>query len=591
MSASRIDRFTDRWPAAPPVYLTNLDKCRPAEALSREARRGHWRTLAYETDGSSGVMLIAGPETAAPEITYPLQASGWHAVSVGMYVMPGATVKVPVRLSGDPAFSILTLPQLELGWTTHTAAQEQIWEQFWKVADLTDQQVVLGQVSWRVTSGDEPGSLQGLDAAIAYIKLVPLSEAEVGAVKADRSRIDTRRLFAHNDAHGPHWLYRLTDADGIRRELEPYRDTDFSRIYWEGGHGDLLHYFTKIGQLPTSDGAEDFGRQGDRRVAESWRIFRDQGVDPFAVAIDHAHEIGLELHAGYRVAGFHQPPPLPSRTDDTGFYRRHPELRGIDRNGDPTPRIAYTYPETREFVVSVLREMAGYPINGICLMYNRRLPLVEYEPPLVEGFKTEYGEDPRRLDEKDPRWLAYRTRILTQFMREVREAMDAAAREQGRSKPIEVSAIVMGLDEENLFNGIDVRTWVNEGLVDTLIPYSSHPNWGSNAESWTEPRDIAYWVGLTAGTSCRLAPNIMPRHLSSEAYRRRAASLYDAGVENLYFWDTVPYHPGSWDGLRRLGHREEIEAWTKAGEPSLATPHVPLTKLGDWSFGAYGTGE
>ena len=449
---------------------------------------------------------------------------------------------------------------------------------------------MLSQISWRVTSGNEPGTVKAVDATVAYIKAVPLTEAEAAAVKADRERTDTRRLFAHDDGHGPHFSYRPTTADEIRRHIEPYRDSDFSRLYWEAGGGDRCGYFTRIGRLPTADGAQDFGRQGDRMHAESWRAFRDKGSDPLQIAADYTHEIGLEFHAGYRVAGFNSPPPLPDHRDETSFYVRHPELRGVDRSGRPTPRISYTYPETRRFVISVLREIAGYSVDGICFMYNRRLPIVEYEPPLVEGFEAEYGEDPRRLDEDDPRWLSYRASILTRFMRDVREAMDDVATQEGRQH-IGVSAIVMGSEEENLLNGIDLRAWVREGLVDTLIAYSSHPKWGSTTESWTDMRDVEHLVSLTRDTPCVLALNIMPRAMPPDAYRLRASALYGAGVEHFFFWDTFPSYTPSWSALRRLGHREEIEAWIGAGQPPLVAPSVPLKRLGDWDLVEYGTAE
>ncbi len=70
----------------------------------------------------------------------------------------------------------------------------------------------------------------------------------------------------------------------------------------------------------------------------------------------------------------------------------------------------------------MFREMATrYPIDGVCLLYNRSPPLSAYEKPLVKGFQERYGRDPRQLDEKDPRWLSYRASMLTQFMRELRK--------------------------------------------------------------------------------------------------------------------------------------------------------------------------
>ena len=55
-------------------------------------------------------------------------------------------------------------------------------------------------------------------AKIAYIKLVPMSASEVASMKADRGRRGNRRLYAHNDAHGPLFLYRIVRAEELRRE-------------------------------------------------------------------------------------------------------------------------------------------------------------------------------------------------------------------------------------------------------------------------------------------------------------------------------------------------------------------------------------
>ena len=593
MSAVR-EGITDRGFSSEPVYLTDLSKSEPASALSSEPKPGHWRTMAYQTDDLSGVMLMAGNETAAPEITYPLEASGWHAVSIGVYgdhITPGTTrwyaelrtyVEVLARLTDDDTFSLLTLPGQEWGHP------EQFHELFWKVADLTDRDLVLGQATWRIAPGDSIGSRQCANSRVAYIKLVPLSDDDLSAWQAERSRSETRRVFAHNDAGGPLY-YRPSTAEEIRRHVENYRDSDISRLYWEAGAGDSMNYFSKIGRVPTYDSLEDFGRVHQRMNAEALQLLRDNEIDPFVVALDHAHDMGMEFHAAYRVAGFHFPPPHDHFNDGGTFYKYHPELRGIGRNGNPTPRISYAYPEARRFVISLLQEMAAFHIDGVCLLYNRRPPLVEYEPPIVDGFKAKFGLDPRQMDENDPQWLIYRATFLTQFMREVREAMDEAAERQGRGVRLEVSAVVMGSVEENLQDAIDLKAWIEEGVVDTIIPYSSFPKLESMSEAWTDPAEIAQFVSLVRGTACKLAPNIMPRQLTPEAIRRRVAALYESGVEHFFLWDADVLQPrsnnaGSWNALRRLGHRDEIEAWLAAGEPGLDTPVTPIRNLGDWDF-------
>ena len=584
MSTNHTDRSADRWLSGQPIYRADLDRCQPAAAVAASPAYHQWRAMRYETEQFAGTMLLAGPETAAPDITYPLDADGWHAISIGLYcgghLAEGSTVRV--RLSDQPTFSYLTV----LGDEMHALGDEVI-ERYWTTADVTGQDLVLGQDIARLGAGDTPSAFQCSPVRIAYVKLVPLTAAEVAVVSQDRARSDTRRLFAHNDAHGFMFKHAPITEEVVRRELEPFRDSDFSRLYWEGGQGDLLYYHSRIGRMPTADGLTDFARVGDRLHVENWRACRETGLEPLRIAADYAHELGMEFHACFRVAGFHYPPPIDQWNLDA-IYHRHPEWRGVDRAGRRTPRLAYSYPEVRALVVSLLREMAQFPIDGVCLLYNRRPPMIEYEPPLVEGFRREYGQDPRQLDPQDPQWLHYRARALTQFMREVRTAMDEVSREQGRSTRLAVAATVLSSAAENLYYGMDLPVWVNEGLVDTLIPYRLMPGLESAYDSWTDPRDLDYFVELVRDSPVVLAPNLMPRVMPPDELRRRSAGLYDVGATHLFFWDCVPggrasYAP-TWDALRRLGHREELTAWQQAGQPSLASSTLPLRQFGDWDL-------
>ncbi|MCH8346743.1 MAG: hypothetical protein IIC87_07455 [Chloroflexi bacterium] len=528
-------------------------------------------------------MLIAGPETGAPEVELGLDAEGWHAVSIGVYDDGRTPLRFLAKLSGDDTFDVLALAGGQ-------GREHALVELYWKTADLTGQQLVLAQEAWQVAPGDGPGAIAASEARIAYIKLVPLSPAEVAEMKADRAREDTRLVFAHNDAHTVHFATRPTTAEEIRRHVEPYRDSDISRLYWEAGIGDLVFYDSDIGTMPTADGLDDFGRRGDRLLAESWRAFREKGVEPFEIALDHAHALGIEFHASYRPAGFRFPAPHEQFNHGATFYLAHPELRGTDRDGNATPRIAYSYPETRRFVVSLLKEMAGRAVDGVCVLYNRRPPLVEYEAPLVEGFVKEHGLDPRKLDANDPRWLAYRCGALTKFHRELRAAIDEAAKERGLDRHLEISAVVMSSEAENLVNGMDLRAWISEGLVDTIVPYTSVLALDSMADSWTDISDLDFFIDITRGTACKLAPNMMPREITGEDYRSRASAIYGAGAEHIFLWDTDAQQPrlataGPWDVAKRLGHRDEIAGWISGGHPSLAVPRRSVSKLGDWDLG------
>ena len=220
-----IDLLTHRGFGADPIFVSDMDQCMPGNALSRDPLRRHWRLMDYEAEGLSGTMLTAGPETAAPEVTCPLGVSGYHAISIGTYVRHGllnVPVSVLARLSGDDQFSLLSMPpQEERGAIVH--------ELFWKVADLTGQDIVIGQAKNRVAPGEGPGSYLCTDARVAYVKLVPLSDREVDALEADRRRRDTRRLFAHNDGWSLMFAYRPTTPEELCRDLEPPAKTPTSR--------------------------------------------------------------------------------------------------------------------------------------------------------------------------------------------------------------------------------------------------------------------------------------------------------------------------------------------------------------------------
>ena len=425
---------------------------------------------------------------------------------------------------------------------------------------------------------------------MAYIKLVPLSEEELRALFQDRSRTDTKRLFGYHDSWSPHWNRTGsagTSEASIQADLEPLRHSDFARIYWDGVHGDICNYFTKIGRMwtPEHTRLEDYPRVGDRLLLESWSDYVRRGIDPFQVAVDFSHEIGLEFHACYRLGWglFYSPPPFEG-VNRGGFYGKHPELRCVRRDGRAGSAVSMAFPETRRFMLSLVGEMAKYPIDGMCILYNRQPPFVDYEAPLVEGFKEEYGEDPRVLEKEDVRWLTYRSRAVTEFMRQLRATLDEAQKGREGRQRMTISAWVFSSERENLYYGVDVEKWVKEGLVDTLIPYTSLPKLFSWALAWEDPKDVEYWVELTRESSCQLALNVMPRNLEASQYRRKAQALYEAGVEYLAFWDTAIKGSSSSPVLKRLGHKDEIAAWIKAGEPPLEFPAIPLRRLGDWDI-------
>ena len=63
------DRIADRGLVNEPVYITDLSAVEPADAVGPVPAFHRWRAMAYTAGDLSGQMLLAGPETAAPDLS------------------------------------------------------------------------------------------------------------------------------------------------------------------------------------------------------------------------------------------------------------------------------------------------------------------------------------------------------------------------------------------------------------------------------------------------------------------------------------------------------------------------------------------
>ena len=559
----------------PPVLLADLDRCPPAAALADTSVPGRWGGRPRAAPGGrAGGGGGAGARARAPAVAYPLGRSGWFRISVGVFNgfwRPYREQRLELRLEGDAAWSTLVLPRpSDLPWgipLDDDVVGPRITEVSWRTVELRGEDLLLRQPP-AVPLAAQTAAAQGSEGYVAYLRLDPLSPEEAAAEEADarvtaatRARAPgadpgSRRLFAYDDTWNaffehPRPLTPDEGADAYRTQIEVYRATDVARIYWEGAHGDVCHYPTSVGRTWDAVSGGSWPRAGDGNVVETWRGWRAAGFDPYALAVAHAHDAGLEIHATYRFGwgAFYWPPPFDAYNAG-GFFDRHPEWRCLRRDGTPDTALSLAFPEVRAFVVAVLAELAMYDVDGLALLFNRQPPFVGAEAP-------------------DP--LAPATRLLE----EIRAAIPG--------RPL--TAWVFGTRDQNVAYGLDVEAWVRRGLLDTVVPYSSEPKGFSWGDAWTDPAAIAYWTDLVRGTGVLLAPNVMPRDLDDAGHRRQALRLYRAGVDALSFWDTF-LRRSLWTGaIPRLGHRDELEAWEAAGEPPTERRSRRIHEVAGWRFG------
>ena len=336
-----------------------------------------------------------------------------------------------------------------------------------------------------------------------------------------------RRLLYYSDSRH-YYMYcydppmRLQDA---RAPVDEVAGTSVDTFVYGSGAGTTLLHDTKVGEV--------WGRRSQRfESAWAWRAYEnvrsliDRGMDPLNVLIERAHDTGMEFFASMRTA--HQVDPKDvDNAFNWQFRIDHPEwcLTGPGKHA-----FNWVHPEVRAERFSLIEETVD-----------------RYD---VDGFEVDWVYWPSFFEEGEVERNAY---ILTQFMRHARGAADQAAQRRGR--PIALGARVLPTLAGNLAVGLDVPTWVNDGILDFVVPtvYLDRQMDADFPFEWL--------VELARGTACEVYPALQPKtrgldisdtrieepldyHGTLDHYRAGAAAYWSKGADAIYLpW--LKWPPGA----------------------------------------------
>ncbi len=527
------------------TVITDMGKCRPASALTSASKRGQWRLIAYEAEQYKGRLIWASAETGAPQVALALPVEGWHAIYVGLTDPSSLGCKAWLKIGRDPA----PVPR--------SRSAGQIEEVLFKVADLrANDTLCIAQQS--------TGRARG--CGVAYVKLVPLTPDEVRQIKADRADRSHRPLAASLDGFSFIYDRRPTTRQALLAEVEVYRNTDFDTLILQMTGADQTNYPSQVGEMMGQD-LEEFGRPGDRYYAEAIRELASKGINPTEVLIEGAHDVGMKVHVAIRPAAWIHTPPL-DHFFRSRFYDEHPEWRCVDRDGTPVARMSLAVREVRKHLVAVLREAVRLGADGAHVIYVRGVPVVLYEQPFVGLFRERHGEDPRELPESDPRIRKLRAEVVTTFMREIRAMLDAEQGRRSDGERLRLSAFVLANEADNLRYGIDVRRWVDEGLLDLVLPY----NLAGGRK--TSTYDVAFFRDVCQPKGIPVRPTLISWRIRDlKRAIQDGVELYDQGADGITFWDanSSAGRNNAWSVVSRFGHVDELRRLREEGPPRPVT--------------------
>jgi hypothetical protein len=513
------------------VVRADLSTARPAAALTRRFERDRWQLVDYSTaEGVAGTMVYARPEHDCPALTLPLACEGPHRVFLGMNFTnshyPGWSShgQLDVKLTRDPGFRRVAA---EMRGAEGQDLFKSVIECYWKTADLTGQDLILRQPQPPYRWPREANL-----ANLAYVRLEPVSarqltEDEPAPRPADRRNLAliycTAQLSGSTD--GTEVFHPATEQWFVD-DFEAYRGTDVGIFVFEALRGNYALYRSRL-----ADVGADGGQWG-----EGW-------VDPLAAFTRLAHADGMRILGAMRMIG----PQYPMITAPIGaarHYWRNPQWTKRDRDGRPVGNLSLAFPEVRQFWLSLLREVLDAGVDGLHLHLNRSTPFVLYEEPVVRDFVARYGEDPRKLDSRDERYVALCAEYLTRFVREVRKLVDERP---GRMLGVTVFGPTKDRPEDTRYKGksyvCDVPTWLRAGLVDLVVP-----------SQYIAPEVLREWRAL-GGARVKLWPDLMPRQQPPERFAALAQSYADSGADGFALWDGERRQARltEWAALRRCG--------------------------------------
>ena len=257
----------------------------------------------------------------------------------------------------------------------------------------------------------------------------------------------------------------------------------------------------------------------------------------------------------------------------------------MDRDGTPVARMSFAVPEVRAHLVDVLREALQFGGDGVNIIFVRGVPYILWEQPFCRLFQERFGQDARAVPEDDPRITDLRVELMTRFMAEVRAMLDQEAARRGDGRRLEISAFVLANEADNRKYGIDVRGWVEKGLLDEVSPYLGAG--GGTASDY----DLGFFADACGSKGVPWRPTIIawaapgPQEMMATALR-----YYEAGASGITFWDgnSLTTRTDTWAVVSRLGHVDELrERVAQQGAPKTVT--YPLHRIGDFIMdGRYG---
>ena len=352
----------------------------------------------------------------------------------------------------------------------------------------------------------------------------------------------------------------------------PLEDTQVGALFWSLGEH-VARWKSDVLELAGERQGRVYESAGSYISTENIRQMLDRGEDPQEGLVRRGHELGIHVYASVRMNDNHfdgaQVEDLPK--DDisiTQMRNEHPEwLLGDQTSEWFALSWNFEAPEVREHRFGHIEELCGlYDWDGVELDWQRHA----FHLPEDRAYRLRY--------------------VLTDLQRAVRRMTNELAEKRGR--PFYLAARVSPTLEMCRRIGYDIPTWVDEGLVDILIPsggYAMDPSLDiASCVDLCRGTDTSVHAGLdngldvyTAGVHAGHEQFVGPEdRVTKDGMRVRASASrhYDAGADGTYVFNWHATRDSRRGLLTQIGSPETLRRKDKI----YAATHRNLRNEGPW---------
>jgi len=379
-----------------------------------------------------------------------------------------------------------------------------------------------------------------IQAAAGGAGTLGLSQASENRAGEDAVKRKQRTLY-YNDARH-YYLYVFEPPIKLKEARWPIDElvgTTIDTFVYGVERGDGLFYPSKTGMLFGAD-KRPFTQSPYWRAWENMQSLIARGLDPLQVLIDHAHEKEMDFFASVRMGS---------------YGGMNPQFK-IESGGR-----AMAHQEVRDHQFVIFEELSHqYNVEG-----------VELDFAATPGGMAPYLR-PEDAEEYTP--------VLTDYLRKI-----SAMVRSRPGIPGKVGVRVYPTEAMCLRGGLDVRRWLQEGLVDFLVPMfyvdftldcQMPIDWLIEAAQGT---DTAVYAMLQPFLSGESTGGDHTKYPSPAAMRAAAANYLTRGVDGLYTWFMKwPLGDAERRMLSELGDTELINGGDK--HYILRTPSKEAVEMG-----------